>query len=1286
MKNIVNKLIIIFIFLFNPSTGLFAQDLSENKSIKWVSDSVKLNQYTGLITAKEFPRFVSEKFGNLPSVYLKIAVNSPNCTVSINLNKISTAFLVANNEDVKKIKSDIQLTYYTVYENKKPFLLINFLPLFKDNQGLKKVEEYSLQINAVKEFGAPTKNLRAYLPNSVLASGNWYKIAVKNEGIYKISYDFLRNLGVDVNTINPRNIRVYGNGGAMLPQNNAQNRIDDLEENAIQVFGENDGKLDNTDYILFYAQGNTKWSLNNSSQYFQHQNNIYTDSSYYFINVDKGIGKRINLNQSVVQPPNYTSNKYDDHQLYEKDLYTLVTISVKSGRNWYGEDFEFTTARNFDFNISGIHSAAPLFLKTNMLIRANVNSNAVVKINNQPAYTLQANSLPLNFETDFAREVNAATSFSGLTGTNLTVNISYNKPNSSANAWLDYVEINFRRDLDATQNFLRFRDKNSLGLGNISRFDIKNVAAEVQVWDVTNPLQAVQQNLTILGNNASFNTNTNDLKEFVLFNPITFKEPVSIGKIQNQNLHALSQADMIIISPPEWISEAKRLGDFRKSEQNISYQIVTPQQVFNEFSSGGRDATAIRDFVKMFYDRAGLNTQLAPKYLLLFGKGSFDNKMIKFKDNNFVPTYQSENSLSPTQSYTSDDYFGLLDDNEGDFSEDFNTNPGLLDIAIGRIPVKSLTEAKDVVDKLIDYADESSFGDWRNQFTIIADDEDNNLHLNQAEANAAIITQRTNKPNIDKIYFDAYQQESVAGGNRYPEVEAALNQKVNSGSLLINYTGHGGESGWAEERVLTIPTLNSWNNPKKLPIIFTATCSFGRWDDPEVTSAGELTLLKKNAGVPALFTTTRIVFASYNFDLNQSFLRAMFDPAFLNKKISFGEVFKAAKNNNIGGLNINSRNFTLLGDPSTLFPIPTNNVLTSSINNKPITALDTLKAGQKVNIKGIVTNENGIKLLNFNGFVYPLIYDKPSVVTTLGQDKKTNGSYEQAFNQQKNIIYKGKSTVKNGDFSFDFIVPKDINLQVGKGKISYYADNSFLDANGGFNDINLGGIVNANSSDKIGPAIKLFLNDEQFVSGGITNPKPMLLVKLDDESGINTTGIGIGHDIVATLSSQTEQDKTFILNTFYEATLDSYQKGTVKYPISELAPGLYSLKIKAWDVFNNSSEELLSFEVKNTEELTLAHVLNYPNPFTTRTSFQFEHNHPNEDLEVQINIKTVSGRLIKTINQLVNSTGNRVNDIFWDGKDDFGEKIGRGVYVYELKVRSFLSGKSIQKIEKLVLL
>jgi hypothetical protein len=1286
LKSIINKLLIIFFILLSHYHSGFGQNLAKSYSINWFSDSVQVKQNTVSNISTEFPRYLPSKFGNFPSVYLKIPVNGLNNTVSVDLNKTSAAILSTSSGSENTIKSDIQLSYHTVLENKKPFLLINFLPVFQDQDGLKKVDEYSLQINSLAESGMQVKNLRSYASNSILSSGSWYKIAVKEEGIYKITYDFLKNLGVDVTAIDPRNIRVYGNGGFMLPQNNSQNRIDDLQENAIQVLGESDGKFDNSDYVLFYAQGNTKWSLNANKQYFEHQNNVYTDSSYYFINIDKGLGKRISQISGGSLAPNYSTNEYDDHQLYEKDLYTLITLSLKSGRNWYGEDFEFNNSRNFDFNISGVQPNAPLFLKTNMAMRSNVAASASVKLNGQALYNLQANSLPLNFETDFARESSALASLNGINTSNLTVNITYNKPNSTSNAWLDYLELNCRRQLSGAQNFLRFRDKASVGANNYTQFNFNNVVTGAQIWDLTNPLQPFQQNYSNSGANASFTVNTNILKEFVLFNPLSFKEPVALGKIQNQNLHGLASADLIIITAPEWFSEAKRLADFRKAEQNLSYQIVMPNQIFNEFSSGGREATAMRDFVKMFYDRAGFNSQLAPKYLLLFGKGSFDQKNIKFKNNDFVPTYQSRNSLSPTESYTSDDYFGLLDDNEGDFLEDYSSNPGLLDIAIGRIPVKSLTEAKDVVDKLISYSSQASFGDWRNQVTIIADDEDNNLHLNQAEANAAAITQRTQKPNIDKIYFDAYQQESAAGGNRYPEVEAALNQKVNSGSLLINYTGHGGESGWAEERVLTIPSINLWNNPNKFPIIFTATCSFGRWDDPEVTSAGELTLLKKNAGVPALFTTTRIVFASYNFDLNQSFLRSLYNPALFSRKMTFGEVFKAAKNDNIGGLNINSRNFTLLGDPSTLFPIPINNIITSSINNKSVGVADTLKAGQKVNVKGIITNENGQKINNFNGFIYPLIYDKPSTVTTLANDRQTNGSYEQAFNLQKNIIYKGKATVISGDFSFDFIIPKDINLQVAKGKMSYYADNSSTDASGAFTDVLIGGISNSGFIDKVGPTIKTFLNDEKFISGSITNTSPVLLVKLNDESGINTTGIGIGHDIVATLTSQNEQDKAIILNQYYQATLDSYQEGTVRYPIAALAPGLYSLKIKAWDVFNNSSEQTITFEVKSSEQLTLTHVLNYPNPFTIKTSFQFQHNHPNEDLEVQINIKTVSGRLIKTINQLVNSTGNTVNDIFWDGKDDFGEKIARGVYIYELKVRSSVSGNSVQKIEKLVLL
>lgn len=1286
MKSIVNKLIIFLFFWCGCLLNSYGQNNLLKKEINWANDSIKSKQNL-LSSSEEFPRYNPTIFGNLPLVHLKIPVNSLNNSVNITISNLSDAILNFGDEDEKLIKSDIQLNYQTVLENRKPFLLITFLPVVKTNVGLQKVTSYDISINEIEQLSVPQKNLRTYTNNSVLATGNWFKIAVKEEGIYRLNADFLRNLGIDLNNLNPRNIRVYGNSGLPLPQNNQDVRFDDLQENAIQVIGEGDGRFDNSDFVLFYAAGNTKWKKNPNNPYFEHQKNVYTDSSYYFINVDKGLGKRVNLVNNNSLTPNYTSNEFNDYQLYEKDIYTLVTSSVKSGRVWYGEDFEFSNSRNFDFNSTGIVPNSQVYIKTNMALRANVSSTASVRVNNQQLYNLQANALALNFETDFARTAQSvATLNSNAIGNSLSVNINYNKPNSTANAWLDYIEVNLKRQLNFSQNFLKFRDLNSVADGRVTQFTINNMSSLVQVWDVTNRFEPSQQSLNLLGSTATFIATTNSIKEFIAFNPSSFKEPVTLGRVLNQNLHALSQADMIIVSDPQWFNEARRLGEFRKAEQNLSFHVVTPQQIFNEFSSGGNEATAIRDFMKMFYDRAAFNPALTPKYLLLFGKGSFDNRKIKFKENNFIVTYQSENSVSPTQSYTSDDYFGLLDDVEGDFPEDFVNNPGLLDIAVGRISVKSNAEAKAVVDKLIAYADRTSFGDWRNQFAIVADDEDNNLHLNQAEANANLIALRTSNPNIDKIYFDAFQQESAAGGNRYPEVEEALNQKVNSGALLINYTGHGGESGWAEERVLTLNSINSWNNPNNLPIIFTATCSFSRWDDPEVTSGGELALIKEKAGVPGLFSTTRIVFASYNFDLNQSFLRAMFDPALQNKRVTFGEVFKAAKNNNIGGLNINSRNFTLLGDPSTLFPIPINKIATTSINNKTLNNLDTLQAGQRVNIKGIITNENGVKLNNFNGFIYPSIFDKPNIINTLGQDRQINGSYVQSFSQQKNIIYKGKASVTNGDFSFDFIVPKDINLQVGKGKLSFYADNGLVDATGNFVDVNIGGIDANLNNDATGPEINIFLNDEKFVSGGITNTNPTLLVKLRDESGINTTGIGIGHDIVATISYQNQKDQTIILNEFYQATLDSYQEGVVTYPLSNLAPGLYSLKLKAWDVFNNSSEQTVSFEVKPTEKLEIAHLLNYPNPFTTRTSFQFEHNQPNQDLEVQINIKTISGRLIKTINQAVNSTGNRVNDIFWDGRDDYGEKIARGVYIYELKVRSIVSGNTMQKTEKLVLL
>jgi hypothetical protein len=1255
---------------------IFGQFLNNKQTINWASDTLKQEKTLKPNTDFTFPRYWEEKFGQLPSVYLKILANAKNNSVTLNIDQQSSIYLDFETEDLKIIKSNPQLNYQTVLENGVPYLLINFLPIVKTSNGFNKIDEYSLNINGLSVNAKSTNVLRTYQPNSVLATGNWFKIAIKEEGVYRLSYDFLRNLGIDVNNVNPRNIRIYGNGGYMLPQSNATERADDLEELGIEVVGEGDGKLDQTDYVLFYATGNTKWQLKNN-QYFEHETNIYTDSSYYFVTVDKGLGKRIGAPNNLNLVANYVSDSFHDYQLYEKDLYTLITSSIKSGRNWFGEDFEFNSSRTFNFNTTGIKSNTTTHIKTNLAIRSNVFSIVNVKANGSNLYSLSSSALPLTFETDFARYASQITSVNTLNSPSLAVSIIYNKPNSISNTWLDFIELNFTKQIAITNNYLRFRDLNSVSNGRITTFESTNTIPDLKIWDVTKATSPVNQNFSVLNNKFSFLSITSNLKEFLAFNINAVKEPKFIGKVAIQNLHALPQADLIIITAPAFYNEAKRLADFRKSTQNLSYNLVTQEQVFNEFSSGQKDATAIRDFVKMFYDRA--STINAPKYLLLFGKGSFDNRSIKFNENNFLVTYQSENSLSPTQSYTSDDYFSLLDDNEGEFSEDFNSSPGLIDIAVGRIPAKTALEAKNVVDKLINYASATSFGNWRNEFVIVADDEDNNLHLNQAEANAALVALRNPNFNLNKIYFDAYQQQSIAGGSRYPEVKSELNNTFNQGALIINYTGHGGEAGWAGERVLLEEDILQWRNKNNLPIIFTATCSFSRWDDPEITSAGELALINPDYGVPSLFSTTRIVFASYNFDLNQSFLRALLDPSNNNKKITFGDIFKNAKNNNIGGLNINSRNFTLLGDPSALFPIPINKILTTQLP-------DTLKAGRKVKISGIVADVNGNRINNFSGFVFPTIYDKPKTISTLGQDKQVNGSFVETFTEQKNIIYKGKSTVNSGNFSFDFIVPKDINLQTGFGKISYYANDNNLDATGSNTNIIVGGTSIDSNSDRIGPKIKPYLNNENFVDGGITNNNPTLLINLQDESGINTTGIGIGHDIVASLTFQNKKEEVFILNQFYQAKLDSYQEGVITFPINNLEPGLYSLKVKAWDVFNNSNEATITFEVKNNEKLVLAHVLNYPNPFTTRTSFQFEHNQVGQDLEVQINIKTITGKLIKTINQLVNSTGNRVNDIYWDAKDNFGDKIAKGIYIYELKVRSISSGEISQKIEKLVLL
>jgi hypothetical protein len=754
--------------------------------------------------------------------------------------------------------------------------------------------------------------------------------------------------------------------------------------------------------------------------------------------------------------------------------------------------------------------------------------------------------------------------------------------------------------------------------------------------------------------------------------------PTVVGKISNEDLHNTSPADLIVVTHPTLIAQAQRLAQLHEQQNGLRTRVVTTEQVYNEFGSGSPDPTALRDFVKMYYDKYGTNAANKPLYLLLFGDASFDYKDRLNNNTNLVPAYENNFSLDPLSTYTSDDFFGFLDDNE-----DINSGAGInyLDIGIGRIPAKNIEEAKNFVDKIYAYLSPQSFGPWRNNLTFIADDEDGNLHLQDAEIVTSTVSSSAPVFNQQKIYLDAFQQESGSGGSHYPQANQAINNQIYNGTLIWNYSGHGGPRRLAEETILDQEIVSGWNNPDRLPLFITATCDFAPYDNPVINSIGENILLRPKTGGIALMTTTRLVFAFSNRIINNNYLQTALQPDVNGKYKAMGDAVKDAKNYTYqtSGDITNNRKFTLLGDPALTLAYPTLRVRATKVNGISVAQADTLSATETIVMEGEVTDVQNNLLTNFNGTIYPTVFDKPQTINTLANDP---ASQVTGFSTQNNILFKGKASVANGRFSFTFKVPKDINYQYGNGKLSLYAENGTKDANGFFTGFIIGGAGNNIGGDKEGPEIKPFLNDEKFVNGGISNQNPVLIVKLADSSGINTVGTGIGHDIVATLDN--DNRIFFILNDFYQGDLNSYQQGVVRFQLPELEPGPHSIKIKAWDVLNNSNEVMLEFTVSKNEELELNHVLNYPNPFTTSTHFWFEHNKPGQNLKVKLQIFTLTGRVIKSLIQTINTAGNRSNELEWNGKDEYGDKVGRGVYLYRLSVTD-LENKKKEQVGKLVI-
>ncbi len=1220
-------LLLFFVFI----VGFSANDIQhEFIVLNW--NNISSDYQSGMIFPNTFNNAAySAQYGELP-YYSKIYDRSGFQIVVENF-RFEEVEDIDFNFDLSAVPEDFKVETIHSKSGDDYKTEIQILPFKKLGEKLFRLTSFTLKKIPVQQETAVVET-QIWKTQSVLSSGKWIKIKTSGKGVYKIPYSTLTDWGFS----NPASVSVYGSGGKHLSEKPEEITYDDLEQNAVwhdESGGEN--------CLFFYEPGNVEWSLNNSGEYFEHKNHDYSNQGFFFLSENAGPAKMAQTAEEINQIPTHHVSDFDAYSLYEKDLTNLIL----SGKQWFGEKFQHNQTRSFNLSLPGIKSSNEVYLKVNAVARSyqsskirikadseNIGEITFTKVNTEELVDLYAreNSLGVLFEAD-----------NETTGIDLT----FAGSNSSAVAWLDYIEINYKRNLDLDEGVLFFRDLESVGVGNIAEFEIQSASSSTRVFDVTDINNAFEVPVQADGGSIKIKRPSDSLKEYAAFNPDgSFPVPEKVGDLENQNLHGLSTPEFLIITNPSFLNSANELAQFHESYDNLSTEVVLSTEIYNEFSSGHFDATAIRNFIKMFYDRGG-----TLKYVLLFGDGSFDNKNIDALNLNFIPTYQSQNSLNPIASFVTDDYFVILDEGESVYN-------GAVDLGIGRIPASTQYQAQLVVDKIKNYHSPQALGDWRNVVCFIGDDEDGNIHMSDSEKLADIINENHNDFITDKIYFDAFVQQVTTAGEEYPEVTEAINKRVQDGVLILNYVGHANHRSLAHEKVLNISDINSWSNKNTLPIFVTATCEFSRFDSEEM-SAGENILFQGNGGGIGLFSTTRLAISGPNYLLSRSFYSHVFELNENGAHYRMGDVMRLAKINTSN--TTNKRNFSLLADPALKLSYPEYKVVTTSINQRDANAdPDTIGSLQKITVSGYIADFEGEKLDNFSGEILPTVFDKAVEMETLGNAGET----PMKFSVRENVIYKGNVSVDNGEFTFSFVVPKDISYDLGNGKIIYYASNGETDAHGAFENFVIGG-TDDQISDNYGPEIQLYLDSEDFISGDETSKNPVLLAYLSDENGINTAGTGIGHDITAVLDD--DYSKIFILNKYYQANTDDYTSGSIEFPFSNLSPGMHNLKFKAWDVANNSSEVGIDFFVSG--DLIITDVSTYPNPMSDYTFIVFEHNQTGATFETLIEFFDIQGRRIDYFQTQVGSNGLKSNPIRWD-LSELRLETRSGVYFYRITAQN----------------
>lgn len=1100
--------------------------------------------------------------------------------------------------------------------------------------------------------------------SSVLSKGEWFKFGVTERGMYKIGYEELQNCGLDVENINPKNIAVYGTTNKTLPENNSDDRIDDLLEMAIGVIGEEDGKFNSNDEVVFYAEGFRAFDYNSSTKRFDYSQNIYSDTVYYFFTVKNNeLGKRWKLIDNKNQAIKETINTFKDCIVHEEDSENLTDY----GSKWFGESIGTGLEREFTFNLDNISQNALADIKVAGATGQNTEATKFYIYVDGKEYIKEIEKLNSLYEKYLEFQTNI---FQKVSGNKIDIKLKYV---GSSLSYLDYIKIHVNRDIT-------FNGGNYIFYETTLNTEYNKVVMRINtdekfvLLDISNPLNVSRVEYDLNENICSFNVLSDKAHSFMAYNSLN--KPTFIGKVKNQNLHEAEAVNLVILVHPLFLEEAERLAKFKRDYEGLSVMVVQQEEIFNEYSGGKQDPTAVRMFLRDMYKRA----PKVLRYLLLFGDGSFDYKGRVEPNTNYIVTYQDpEKGLKTGDTFIGEDYFGIFGENEG------GLGIGYVNLGIGRFPAQTIKDAKVLVDKVIRYStkSEKNMGSWKNLFLFMADDEDGNGHLKDAETTNGPIRDYNPALNVDKMYSDSFKKVTTAAGRFFPEVNQRMKERMEGdGVLIINYFGHAGETGWSEEKILTNDDVFKWTNYDKMPIIISATCQFGRFDLPYKTTTGEHTILHENGGSIATLTSTRLAYPTNNRKFCVNFFNAMlsmyeqinttstldseegieFSNAIHseygdNYDARLGDFFKGGKNISY---DINNRQFSLLGDPSLKVSMPDYKMIVSSINGKSPNMEISASALDNIIVKGKVLDKDGEIADWWNGVATVTFYDKVRGCTTLG-----NSSSKTNFKVQNEILFCGEVDVVNGNFEAEFIVPKEINYSTGYARLSLYAYDkaTFKEAAGYNNNIALGDININKLAEAQPPTINMLINNSNnstFVVNYNTNGELKFNYEISDNIGLYVRKTTNGKDI-----------EMFLDGEAIDFGRPSYDNGNFtkiwgEFILPQLSEGEHTITVKGFNICNLSAEKSYTFVLQyDNREITMTNTLISPNPANREDEITVKFDiidNINSQVDVEVYVYNMNGKIVKVIKETIDDYSYKIK---WNDPT-----LSAGLYLYKIHIKN----------------